>query len=1377
MQTREASVRTAAEKRALLQRLLEQQDAFPLSFGQRWVWLLQQLAPGSAVYNFPVALRITSPLDAEALERALQEVVNRHPAFRTIIILRNSQPVQTVQGQVPVAFELVDASGWSAQSLRARVSAGADRPFDLTTGPLFRSTLFRQSSSEAVLLLVWHHMVLDGWSLSFVLEDLAAAYAAYAAGRVPVLSTSAPYAEFVQWQQHMVASEEGARHAESWLQQLERAERLDFVSDAPRPAQRTFRGGSVFFSVGQSLTRSIRDLAASEGTTPFVVLLGGFEAVLHRITGQESILVSFPVAGRTEHRFARTAGYFVNQLSVIGEIGAETTFRQLVAQTHAKVLTALDHQDYPLSLLPRSEGPGGHERPRFSEVMFVLQKSQGFQLVLPRGSSPDGAEPEQDASGPRGNLGGLQVEAFLLDNGTARYDFELQMFEQGGALLGWLQYDLDLFEESTARRLVERFQRMLAFMPGHMDQPVSAADVLSGDERQRLLDWNRTQRDWEPGSVAELFERQVRTTPDVVAALCGHRHLTFAELNVRANRIAQWLRRSGARPQDIVGLCVPRSLEMLVALFGIIKAGCIYLPLDPTNPVDRLKFMVKDSGAEFVITSSETCGRFRRSSTRQLCLHCDSGAISECPDTPPSPAEAPILYVVYTSGSTGEPKGVAGTQRGALNRFHWMWDRYPFAPGEVCAQVTNLGFVDAVWEILGPILRGTPTALIPDEEVRDTVRLVEALGSQSVTRITLVPSLLRVLLQSGDVGRFLPRLRYWSCSGEALEPDLARRFAERVPHGMLLNLYGCSEAAADTCYFEIGPKWNGHRMPIGRPIANTQVYLLNQRGNLVPPGSVGEIYVGGAGLAAGYLGKPQLTAEQFGLSPFAAGERLYRTGDLGRYLPDGNIEYFGRADQQVKIRGHRVELGEVEVALRSHPDVESAAVEGVREASGDRVLVAYVVTRSEELTDGELRAHLAGRLPNYMFPSRFIRIDTMPLTATGKVNRRALPPPGPATRTRGYVAPRNQTERSLAEIWGQVLNVPQIGIEDDFFEWGGHSILALQAASQASQVFKRLLPVDLLVKFPTVASMATYLDGDGVLERRHQLVAVEPRGSKPPLFWIPGGAGTPVRSELKALSVLLGPTQPLYGLASQRALELSDIESVPERARGYVETIRELQSEGPYYLTGFCLGGVVAFEAAQQLKAGGQQVAFLGLVNSWMPAKSVPDSQWLLIFLQRVLYHARAAVKLNPRLGHRYILGKIRAAQQALRRFRQAESGERPPGNESVAGAPPGEDAVLRATIRLASRYVPQAFEGRMHVFVSEEPSLAGVSRRLDPRQAWKRVCENCEMIQVRGGHLEMLDPPLVDLFAKQLRDVLHAAQTRSMRPEGLEPPTLRSEV
>ncbi len=1358
MSSGEASARGAADQRALLRHLLQRQSVSPLSAGQQWLWQLQRLAPERAAYNFPIAFRICSAFDVDALRRALQELVNRHPAFRTLFRSEAGQPVQIVPEAAVVSFAVVPASGWSDQDLRDRVTEESERPLDLAAGPVFRCTLFRQSPAAAVLLLVWHHLVLDGWTLAFVLEELAACYAACATGHEPRLPPAAPYTDFVRWQQDLLASPEGARQAAFWRQELDRAEPLDLVTDTSRPAQRRHRGGSLFFTVGESLTGAIRRLARSEGTTPFVVLLTAFEALLHRVTGQESILVSFPVAGRTNSAFARTAGYLVNQVSVAGEIAPETTFRELVAQIHAKVLGAREHQDYHLSLLPGAEGPGGRQRPRFSDAMFVLQTSQGYRLDLPRGHYPESTMLPEGGVMPRGDLGGLQVEAFPLDCRTARFDIELQMMEHGGALNGWLQYDLDLFEEATARGLAERFQRLLAVMTNDITQRVSEADILGPEERQRvLLDWNRTQRDWPPGSITELFERQVRSTPEVVAALCGYRHLTFGELNSRANRVAHWLRRSGARPQDIVGLCVPRSLEMLVALLGIVKAGCIYLPLDPANPFERLNYLVKDSGTEFVITSSETCGRFRRSPVQQLCLHCDAGAISEAPDTAPSPSDAPLLYLVYTSGSTGEPKGVLGTQRGALNRFHWMWDRYPFAAGEVCAQVTTLGFVDAVWEILGPLLRGTPIALIPDDDVRDAERLVGALGSHSATRITLVPSLLRVLLESAEVGPRLPFLRYWSCSGEALEPDVARLFHERVPQGRLLNLYGCSEAAADTCYFEVRPEWNGHRLPIGRPIANTQVFLLDRGGRLVPPGSVGEIHVGGAGLAQGYLARPELTAERFVASPFAAGERLYRTGDLGRHLPDGTIEYFGRADLQVKIRGHRVELVEVEAALRSHPEVESAAVQGVRQPSGDRTLVAYVVTRSESLSDGGLRAHLASRLPSYMFPSQFVRIDTMPLTSTGKINRKALPLPSVQSRARGHVAPRTETERVLVELWAQVLNAQQLGVEDDFFEWGGHSILALQAMSAASRAFKRQLPVALLVTLPTVASLAAYLDGNTGPERRHQLVAIEPRGTKPPLFWIPGGAGTPVRVELKALAALLGPSQPLYGLGSQRAQTWAEIESVPERAREYVKAIRELQPEGPYYLTGFCLGGVIAFEAARQLKEQGQQVAFLALLNTWMPATSIPGPQWLLLYLQRAVHHARAAAKLDGFRPFRYILSRLRAARRAIRRHRLTESAAAQ--GEPVAGDPMGEDAVLRATIRLASQYVPQRFDGKMHVFFSEEPDLEGVSARLDPRRAWQRVCPDCRIIQVQGGHLEMLDPPLVEPFAKQFLYCLREAQ------------------
>jgi amino acid adenylation domain-containing protein len=1379
-QSGELSALSPAEKRELLRRLLKQRHPSPLSVGQQQLWFMQQLALGSAAYHFPIALRIRSRYDPAIIRRSLQALVDRHAAFRTVFVVHDGEPMQVVHEEVSVAFAEIDASAWSEAELRERVSAEADRPIDLSSGPVFRAALFRRHAGEAVLLLVWHHIVLDGWSLALVLEELSTIHAAYAADTTPFLPPTRPYTEFVRWQRALLSSAEGERQAEYWRTVRAKAEGLELPTDHRRPMRRSYRGGSVFFTVGESLTDRLRALATAEDTTPFVVLLAGFEALLHRITGQEVVPVSFPVNGRTDSRFARSAGYFVNQLAVTGEIGDETSFRELVRQTRDAVLGALEHQDYPPALVGEPAGTRVDARRRWGEVLFILQKSQGYELALPRGSHREPAMLSRSGPAPSGELGGLRVEAFPLDCATARFDLELQMIEQGGALVGWLQYDSDLFEETSARALVGRFQRVLSTMAEELDLRVSRADLLDEDERRRLDEWNRTLREWPDDlSIIDIFERRTASAPDAIAAQCGGRRLTFGELNARANRIANRLVRAGVRPGEIVGLCVPRSLEMLEALIGIVKAGCTYLPLDPSNPLERLRYMAKDSGAGLVITSSVTCGHFRRSSVQQLCLECDAHAIDASPDGSPERPAPAALYVVYTSGSTGEPKGVCGTHEGALNRFNWMWERYPFEDGELCAQTTTIGFVDAVWETFGPLLAGVPIAIITDDEVRDASALVRALRTHGVTRITLVPSLLRALLEREDLGRELPLLRYWSCSGEAMEPELARRFHERVNDGVLLNLYGCSEAAADSCCFEVPRDWTGDRVPIGRPIANTQLFIIDRHGNLALPGSVGEIYIGGRGLAAGYLGRPELTAERFVTSAIADGGRLYRSGDLGRQLGDGTIEYFGRADQQLKIRGNRVEPGEVEAALRSHPAVERAAVTAMAEPSGDRALVAYVVSRSESPSDAELRTHIAGRLPGYMLPSYFIHLEALPLTATGKLDRRSLPLPDPGDYSRDYIAPRTDTERRLCELWAQILDLPRMGVDDDFFERGGHSILALRAAWRTSTMFDRHVPVTLLFEFPTVARFAEHLDGkpaDGGNEPtkresertaggRHRLITIEPGGDLPPLFWIPGGAGTMMLSRLRKLSSRLGSDQPFYALGTRRASRQPEIESVPERASEYVKIIRGSQPEGPYFLAGFCLGGAIAFEAAQQLVAQGERVAFLGLVNSWMPADSIPGSQWLLLFAQRALYHLRTALGQGAGSAHRYLLRRLRAARAAWEAQRKGESAagtELGVGEDAADGAPMGDDAILRATVALARSYAPQQFNGKVCIFVSAEAGLEGVSARIDPRRAWRRVCRDCEAVELPGEHDEMFDPPLVDVFARELGSRLRAVSSPS---------------
>lgn len=1358
---------TPDERRVLLRQLLVQRATSRLSAGQRWLWTLQQLAPESPAYHFSAALRICSEFDADALRRVLDMIVQRHDAFRTTFTTRDGEPIQIVHDVFKLSFDVVDAAAWNSDQLQSRVADDAERPIDLETGPVFRATLFRKSDHDAVLLLVWHHIVLDGWSYTVVLEELGALYEADLSGRDPQLLPAIPYTEFVRWQDELLASDEGLRQRAYWCEQANRGERLEIVTDRARPLRRNYRGGSVLFALGTQRSSELRRLASQSDTTPFVVLLTVFEALLHRISGQNGVLISVPVNGRTDPKFDRTVGYFVNQVTVSSDIQCETTFRDLIAQTRSRVLAALDNQDYHLSLLPRTGDPGRGVGQSTGDVLFVLQKSHAFTPGSPAMQySEANVLTVNDRATPSGTLGGMRVESFSVPCRTSRFDIELQMNEESGEFLGWLQFDQDLLDESFATTLAERYLILLSAVTRDADQRIAGVQIIRDDERSAFLSASvGAEREWQgDADIPGMFERQVRVTPNGIAAIFDGCAVTFRELDVAANRVAQYIRHEGADEQSIIGICIPRSLDMLVALLGIVKAGCTYLPLDPGNPRERLLSIARDSDAAFVITSGDTCGWFRRTSTHNLCLHCDAEAIRACPDVPPRRRHNPLLYVVYTSGSTGEPKGVLGTQVAAFNRFNWMWDRYPFRLNEVCAQITNLSFVDAVWEIFGPLLQGISIAIIPDEDVRDVPRLINSLQTNRASRITLVPSLLRVLLESNEASELRERLRvlqYWSCSGEALTPDLITRFQSSLPHAVLLNLYGCSEAGADSCCYEFEPAWCGTRVPIGRPISNTQIFLLDNYGNLAPSGATGEIHIGGAGLAAGYLNRQELTAQRFIPSPFTSGAALYRTGDIGRCRADGNIEFLGRSDHQLKIRGNRVEIGEVEAALESHPAVSRAAVIGLAEDSGDRTVVAYIVSRSTTLSDSALRTYLSGSLPSYMLPSHIVRLATLPLTSSGKIDRRALPPPTAGTQTFSYEAPRTEIERTLCELWAQTLNVPRIGVDDDFFEWGGHSILAIQLAARASKKLKMRFPVALLAQFPTVAGCSAHLEATHAEPLRHRVIAVRELGSLPPLFWIPGGAGSLRMARLKELADRLGPDQPFQALGSRRAETLAEIESIQTRAAAYVDVICGFQPQGPYYIAGFCLGGVLAFEVAQQLRAREQHVAFVGLVNTWMPADSIAGSQWLQFFLQRALYHARIAFRPGTEPPHRYMIRSLRAMQRMLRR-RDVPNVENAPRNYTGELGNLTEDAVLRSTVQLANTYHPRSFDGKVHVFLSEEPDLAGVSEKIDPRLAWRHVCASCETIRISGGHDEMLDLPLVEQFSTELRRVLEIAQVEA---------------
>jgi amino acid adenylation domain-containing protein len=686
-------------------------------------------------------------------------------------------------------------------------------------------------------------------------------------------------------------------------------------------------------------------------------------------------------------------------------------------------------------------------------------------------------------------LAGLTVRAVEIDPGTAKFDLTLFLFEEGEALRGVIEYNTELFEAATITRLIGHFRTLLEGIVSHPDDAIATLLLLTAPERQRLLrEWNDTPLDYpHEACIHALFERQVERTPDATACLCEDQQLTYRELNQRANQVAHYLRAAGVGPEVRVGICIERSLAMVVGLLGILKAGGAYVPLDPAYPKERLAFMVEDAQVSVLLTQQQFLEAIplpTHCAPTIICLDTDWDVIARERTTNPAhwvAAEHPA-YVIYTSGSTGLPKGVLGLHGATLNCLHWMWAAYPFTVEEVCCQKTSLNFVDAVREIFGPLLQGIPTVIIPDAAVKDAQQLIRTLASNHVTRIALVPSLLQVILDTvTDLHSHLPHLKYWVTGGEALPLELCQHFHQCLPHSILLNLYGASEAAGDSTCYEIKAAQELQRVPIGRPIANTQSYVLDARLQPVPMGIPGELYIGGDGLARGYLNRAELTAERFMPNPWSTtpGERLYKTGDLVRYLPDGNLEFLGRLDHRVKVRGFRIELREIEIVLSQHPGVQQTVILAREDGAGERHLVAYIVSKHEPApTVRELRHFLGEKLPDYMIPAVFVTLPALPLTPNGKIDHRALPAPAPAGPPRDdpLIAPRTEIEEALMEIWTQVLKRDQISMHDNFFDLGGHSLLATQVMARVHNTLQLEVPLRTLFEAPTIAELGVAIE-------------------------------------------------------------------------------------------------------------------------------------------------------------------------------------------------------------------------------------------------------------------------------------------------------------
>jgi amino acid adenylation domain-containing protein len=1052
---------------------VERNSKLPLSYAQQRLWFLDQLEPESTFYNCPVAMRLSGPLNVTALEQTFAEVIRRHEVLRTSFPAQDGAPVQVISSDAGFTLEVTDLSAAEESERETEaerlVHAEAEQPFDLANGPLVRARLIRLAEDDHIVLFTMHHIVSDGWSKGVLVNEVIVLYEALSAGLAsPLEELAVQYADYTVWQREWLQGEVLSRQLAYWQEYLAGAPAvLELPTDHVRPAVQTFRGAYERLTLSLELSEAIKSLSRREGATLFMTLLSAFQALLYRYTGQNDIVVGSPIANRNRKEIEPLIGFFTNTLVLRSQLNGNLSFRELLKQVREVALSIYAHQDLPferlVEMLQADRSLSYH--PLF-QVMFVLQNAPKSEL----------------------RLAGLTLRNLETDSGTAKFDLTLSISEKpDGSLAGSLEYNTTLFESDRIKRMLQHFEMLLAGIVAEPEQPLSNLPLLTPAEKDQLLnEWNRTEIDYaSPPVTHELFEAQVDCTPNNIAVVFEGQQLTYAELDARANQIAWYLRTMGVGPDVPVGIMMERSIEMVVGMLGILKAGGAYVPLDPVYPVERLSFMLQDGQARVLVTQTSLSDRLSMPDIHVVCLDRDHDVIAT------QSAERQVTgvvgdnlaYVIYTSGSTGKPKGIGLGHAALANLIQWHYS--VLSCGTKTLQFASLSFDASFHEIFSTWCSGGTLYILPESVRADVAGLVHFVSDNAIEKVILPVVLLQQMAEKyNSQPQLLAGVRELITTGEQLQitTPIIDLF-EQLDDCSLHNHYGPSESHVVTSYTlsKDPATWASHPA-IGQPISNTQIYILDQFMNPVPVGAPGELYIAGVALARGYINRPDVTAEKFIPNPFSSepGTRLYKTGDQSRYLPDGNIEYLGRIDHQVKIRGFRVELGEIEAVLGQHPGVQEVVVMAREDTPGNRRLVAYVVgDRQVTISISQLRTFLREQLPEYMVPSAFVLLDKLPLTANGKVDRRALPIPDKSREAaEAFVAPRNAAEEIIAGIWSQVLDIKQIGVHDNFFNLGGHSLLATQVISRIRSAFQLeldQLPLRQLFETPTVAGLVEAL--------------------------------------------------------------------------------------------------------------------------------------------------------------------------------------------------------------------------------------------------------------------------------------------------------------
>jgi aspartate racemase len=1332
-------------------------EAVPLSFAQERLWFLDQLEPSTAVYNVCQAVRLSGTLDVIALEKAFNEIVRRHEILRTNFVASEGRAVQVIAPTRTIELALVDLSGGrdgtANEECQRRLQQESRRPFDFARDLLVRTLLVRVSATEHILMLTMHHIISDGWSIGIIFRELAALYAAYCKGDVsPLPELPIQFADFVTWEREVMQGTALEKPLAYWKEQLGGTlPVLEFPIDHPRSLAPMSRGAAQSVTLPRSLAQALKALGQREGATLFMTLLASFQVLLNRWTGEEDIVVGSVVAGRRKVELEKLIGFFVNTLVFRGDLRGNPTFRELLARVRETSLGAMANQDVPFERLVKELRPDRtlSRNPLF-QVMFVLQNAPLPPMQLP----------------------GLTLEPVDVDTGTTKFDLTLSMMETAQGLRAALEYNADLFEPGTIVRLLGCFQTLLEGIVADPDQRVSRLPLLTPAERHQVLsDWNQTGSNYpREKTMVQLFAEQVTQTPTAIAVQFQDHELTYGELDAQSDRLAQRLRSAGVRTETLVGVCLDRSVELIVSLIAILKAGGAYVSLDPAYPRERLAFMLKDTRAPVLVTQRSLIQNLpphdavailvdemelQRARTEASFVNGDEPG---CDGLGAGLGPENLAYVSYTSGSTGRPKGVCIPHRGVV-RLVKNSDFAQFSRDDVFLQFAPVAFDASILEIWGPLLNGGRLVISPPgpTSLAELGALIEKRG---ITTLWLTAGLFHQMVDE-QIDR-LRNVRQLLAGGDVLSVAHVVRALEQLPRTQLINGYGPTENTTFTCCARLtAPPPPGRSVPIGRPIANTQVFILDRELQPVPMGVPGELFTGGDGLARGYLNRPDLTQEKFIVHPFSQepGARLYRTGDLARWLSDGSVEFLGRIDRQVKIRGFRVEPGEIEAMLATHPAVKKCAVIVREDASGAKCLAAYIVAKQLPAPAADTwRSFLEERLPEYLVPSYFVGVDVLPLTPNGKVDVAALPafdgrrPELPAN----YVAPRDAVETRLAEIWSAVLGVGQIGVYDRFFDLGGHSLLAVRMAAQVEQQFGKKIPVAAIFQHRTIEQLAKLLRENG---QRYtpvsSIVEIQGHGSQPPVYFV-HGVGGGMFWGYSNLAKHLGTDQPIYAFKSRGLEGLPEWPTIEEIAANYLADLRTHQPNGPYLLGGYCFGGVVAFEMARQLTTIGEHVDLLALINCSPPNTEYDrprrNVRWRFKFLRNLFYWIGCFlfswtmkervefVRWKSRVLRKKATGTI--AQDATE-MAVADLDEL----LNLADYSQQQRELWQSHIRALMAYRPKPYDGHVTLFRTRGHALF---TSFDEHYGWGELVRGGITMEIMpGGHGNVLDEPHVRAVAK----------------------------